>query len=178
MQARRHEQKKISWSGLKSSRRGQSWMDLFNRDWWRIYIYTNIFIYIFYTVAMSSKNIPGEYTRCLSICLHIIYHCIYYILYYIYCRGLGVKMLRYATHFSPNPKPPLKYGSFPVIVHCPRRSLGLGLTYLGRCKEHGTKWRFQGWIYQPVFMQCLRADIQRKPGRMKQHGQLPGVGFG
>lgn len=143
-------------------------MFFFTDGWWHIRI-------LVYTVAIGSQNIRCVYTRCIYKSISYIYSCIYYVLYviyiYIYCRAFGVKMLLYAAQFSPNPKPPLKYWSFPVILHCPRRSLGLGLTYLGRCKEHGTKWRFQGWIYQPVFIQCLGADIPRKPGRMKQHAQ-------
>ena len=39
-------------------------------------------------------NIPD-----VSICVHLFFIIVYTIPYIIYCRGLEVKMLRYATHF-------------------------------------------------------------------------------
>ena len=121
---------------------------------------------------MCSKNIPGEYTRCIYMCAYFFYYCIYYSTsYVIYCCAFGVKMLLYATHFFPQPKT-----SIEVLVISRDRPLS---------QEVAGTWPYISWKMQGAwdqmalprmdlstfFLQCLRADIQRKPGRMKQHGQ-------
>lgn len=148
MQARRHEQKKISWSGLKSSRRGQSWMDLFNRDWWRIYIYIQIYSYIY---ILYSGHVFEEYTGW-----------IYQMSIYMFAYNISLYLLYlilYILPWSRGENAPVCYPFFPQ----PKTSIEVWVISRDRplSQEVAGTWPYISWKMQGAWDQMAlpRMDL-------------------